>query len=273
MDQMHVLEPTIAAMEAGYDVLLEKPMADTLEGCVPLVQQPTAYRSHFADMSCVALFTLLDEAQRNRDFGKIGTGDHGRTSRKCLLLAHGTQLCAWQLGQHSASNPMILAKCCHDLDVLFWNFGRVKRLHSFGRCFTTLPKVSAPIFHCAAPMAARSNRVVPFLRQAIYLDFRPFKQMAETMGKHYDVDPDYPNAWPFTAITEDVSYAGRLKALQEGPYGRCVYRCDNDVVDNQVVSMEMESGATVTLDHAWAFAFGRTHPAHRWHKSNVARCL
>lgn len=52
---------------------------------------------------------------------------------------------------------------------------------------------------------------------------------------------------PFNIIGADVSYAGRRQAVETGPYGRCVYRCDNDVVDQQTVLMEMANGASVTL--------------------------
>jgi hypothetical protein len=53
--------------------------------------------------------------------------------------------------------------------------------------------------------------------------------------------------WPLTAVTPDVTEAGILTALQEGPYGRCVYSCDNDVVDHQVVNFEFEGGRTASF--------------------------
>ena len=53
--------------------------------------------------------------------------------------------------------------------------------------------------------------------------------------------------WPVDVITTDMSAEGRRKALEEGPYGRCVYRCDNDVVDRQVVNLEFEDGAVATF--------------------------
>ena len=48
-------------------------------------------------------------------------------------------------------------------------------------------------------------------------------------------------------ISPDTSYEARMRAIETGPYGRCVYRCDNTVVDHQVVSMLFPSGASVTL--------------------------
>jgi hypothetical protein len=65
--------------------------------------------------------------------------------------------------------------------------------------------------------------------------------------------------WPTSAISTDLSYEGRLRALQTGPYGRCVYHCDNDVVDHQVVTMEHETGAITTLVmHGHSHLEGRT---------------
>ena len=53
--------------------------------------------------------------------------------------------------------------------------------------------------------------------------------------------------WPVDVITTDLSEEGRRKALEVGPYGRCVYHCDNDVVDRQVVNLEFEDGAVATF--------------------------
>ena len=53
--------------------------------------------------------------------------------------------------------------------------------------------------------------------------------------------------WPTNVISVDMSLESRRKALQEGPYGRCVYRCDNNVVDKQMVQMQFDNGTIATL--------------------------
>ncbi len=55
------------------------------------------------------------------------------------------------------------------------------------------------------------------------------------------------NGWPVSVITEDTSYEGRMKAMREGPYGRCVYHSDNDVVDHQVLSLEFARERTASF--------------------------
>lgn len=53
--------------------------------------------------------------------------------------------------------------------------------------------------------------------------------------------------WLWNAITDDRSPAARQAALTTGPYGRCVYRCDNDVVDHQAVNLEFANGVTASF--------------------------
>ena len=64
--------------------------------------------------------------------------------------------------------------------------------------------------------------------------------------------------WPATVLTEDQSEEGILKALREGPYGRCVFDCDNNVCDNQVTDIEFENGVTATFHLS-----GMTNKMHR----------
>jgi predicted dehydrogenase len=54
-------------------------------------------------------------------------------------------------------------------------------------------------------------------------------------------------SWPANVVSTDHSRAAHLRAIESGPYGRCVWKCDNDVVDHQVVCLEFEGGITATF--------------------------
>jgi hypothetical protein len=227
-DQTHY-PSTIAALKAGYDVLLEKPMATRLEHVVDLVQ--TAERLGRLLQIChvlryTAIFSALHEILASGRLGDIVTVEH-RENVVYWHMAHSFVRGNWR--NVATSSPMILAKCCHDFDILYWNLGRpAKRLQSFGSLIHFRPE-NAPAG--ATPRCTDGCPVedCPFDARRIYLNM------------------DYHD-WPVSVITEDTGSAeARRQALATGPYGRCVYRCDNDVVDHQTVNMELENGISVVL--------------------------
>jgi predicted dehydrogenase len=240
MDRLHVA-PTVAALEAGYHVLLEKPIAVTPDDCVRVVQ--ASERVHRLLMICHVLrytpfFSALHEILHSGRLGEIVTIEH-RENVAYWHMAHSFVRGNW--GNAGRSSPMILAKCCHDLDILQWMMhGQpVKRLHSFGSLLHFQPDNAPP----GAPV--RCTDGCPVADECAF--YAPRLYLTE------DVD------WPTSAISTDLSYEGRLRALQTGPYGRCVYHCDNDVVDHQVVNMEHETGAITTLVmHGHSHQEGRT---------------
>jgi predicted dehydrogenase len=121
------------------------------------------------------------------------------------------------------SSPMILAKSCHDMDMLHWLAGApCESLSSYGDLHY-FKKENAPK---DAPLrcldGCPQQTTCPYHVSKIYLG-------AST-------------GWPVNVISTDLSIEGRFKALKEGPYGRCVFHCDNDVVDHQTVSMRFANG-------------------------------
>ena len=141
-------------------------------------------------------------------------------------MAHSFVRGNWRNSEEAC--PIILAKSCHDLDLLVWLVGsRCERVASYGD-LTYFKEENAP-----AGSAARC------------LDCPAAKDC------RYDVRKTYMNtigSWPTTALTLDQTEEGVLKALREGPYGRCVYRCDNDVCDHQVTLLRFENGVTATFN-------------------------
>ncbi len=245
-DQMHV-EPTVAAMEAGYHVLLEKPMAHTLAGCVQLVQ--TAERTGRTLQICHVLryspfWQKLHEVLASGRLGEIITVEH-RENVAYWHMAHSFVRGNWSNLQRSS--PMILAKCCHDLDILTWNLPKpVKRLSSFGSLKHYAPESVGPEIPLRCTDGCPIEPTCAFSAIGIYLEYRHNPALIEHAAA-MKINLEEPNFWPYTVLSEDLSYAGRRKALETGPYGRCVYRCDNDVVDHQVVTMELVGGASVAM--------------------------
>jgi predicted dehydrogenase len=238
-DQDH-LPSTLAALAAGYDVLLEKPMANRLGDTVALVQ--AAEREGRLLQICHVLrytpfFSTLHAILASGRLGEIVTVEH-RENVAYWHMAHSFVRGSWRSA--ASSSPMLLAKCCHDLDILVWNLAApVERLSSVGSLLHFRPENAPPgaTERCTDPCPA--GDVCPFDARRLYLDMERV-------------------TWPVTAITTDLTYEGRLHALRSGPYGRCAYKCDNDVVDHQVVTMQLAGGASVVL-----VMHGHSHDEHR----------
>ncbi|NOZ26772.1 MAG: Gfo/Idh/MocA family oxidoreductase [Chloroflexi bacterium] len=253
MDRMHV-EPAVAALEAGYDVLLEKPMAPTLAGCVQLVQ--TAERTgHLLQIAhvlrYVPFFSMLHDVVASGRLGDIITVEH-RENVSYWHMAHSFVRGLWR--NSDIASPMILTKCCHDLDILFWLFGPCRRLSSFGSLihYRAENAPSGAPERCTDGCPAADE--CPWYAPRIYLEQTPLKLSMPGL----EAIADY-QGWPVSVLSEDPSPEARRRALEAGPYGRCVYHCDNNVVDHQVVNMELEGGTSVSMImHGHSHKEGRT---------------
>jgi predicted dehydrogenase len=142
------------------------------------------------------------------------------------------------------SSPMILAKSCHDMDILLWLVGAdCINLSSFGS-LGHFKKENAPTGapeRCLEGCPAKDNCL--YYAPRIYIDWKNNWQ-AEVIRK---------------VVSINISEEALLKALYEGPYGRCVYHCDNDVVDHQVVNMEFKNGVTAAFTmSAFTYEGGRS---------------
>ncbi len=282
LDRMHVA-PTLAALDTGYDVLLEKPMATTLAECVRLVQE--AERQGRLLQICHVLrytpfFTTIHDIITSGRLGKVITVEH-RENVSYWHMAHSYVRGNWR--NSALESPMILAKCCHDLDILYWNLGLCRQLSSTG----SLAHYHTENAPTGAPMRCTDGcpeaDECPWYAPRLYLDLIPLMHLArrspnlaERWGASLALE--HPGAlnlarrvipglekildyrgWPLSIISDDNSAEARLHALQTGPYGRCVYHCDNDVVDHQIVTMALESGASATLVmHGHSHREGRT---------------
>ena len=228
----------IKAMNAGYDLLLEKPVATTIGQCVEI--QKTAEKSGRKVFVCHVLryapfFTLIKKELNSGKYGKIVTINHTENVAY-WHQAHSYVRGNWRRSE--GSTPMIIAKCCHDLDLIVWFMGaKCKRVSSYGSLDFYTEK-HAPEGSSAYCYDCRYVSDCPYSAERIYIKDRAMKGHL---------------GWPCDTIIPEPTVEKLREALKRGPYGRCVYRCDNDVVDHQVVNMEFENGSTA---HLTMTAFG-----------------
>ncbi|MFP4395535.1 MAG: Gfo/Idh/MocA family protein, partial [Anaerolineales bacterium] len=242
-DQLHVA-PAMAAMALGYEVLLEKPMATSLADCLTLTRAAEA-QGRLLQICHVLrytpFFSTLHEIVTSGRLGKVITVEH-RENVAYWHMAHSYVRGNWR--NRAAASPMILAKCCHDLDILFWNLGPCARLSSFGSLIHYREENAPPGAPARCLDGCPVAETCPWYAPRLYLDLTPLRHNAPDQA----IPEDYAG-WPRSVIAEDLSPAGLRRALETGPYGRCIYHCDNDVVDHQVVNMEMgmAGGPSVAL--------------------------
>ncbi|MNO32387.1 putative oxidoreductase YteT precursor [compost metagenome] len=226
-DNQHYV-PTMKALEAGYHVLLEKPMSPDAKECVLMGEMASKVNRVFSICHVLRYTNFFSTIKELLESGAIG---------QLMSIQHNENVGYWHQAhsfvrgnwrKKDESSPMILAKSCHDLDILSWlTDSECVRVSSFGS-LSHFKSSEAPE---GAPL--RCTDGCPAADKCLY--YAPNQYLTE------DTD------WPTSAISDDPSYEARLNALQEGPYGRCVYHCDNDVVDHQVVNLEFANSVTIAF--------------------------
>ncbi len=230
MDRAHY-EPTMKAIELGYDLLLEKPIAPTLEECRDITN--AAVKKGVKVVICTVLrytnmFNCVKEIIDSGKIGKVMSVNHEEGVGN-VHQSHSFVRGNW--GNSERSSNMLLQKSCHDMDILQWLLGKkCKKVQSYGM-LSYFKRENAPegspeycIEGCPAAETCPYNAV------KLYLD-------------------DKDNYWFRSTSTHEIEPTDDdvKKALTETQYGKCVYKCDNDVVDHQTVNMVFEDDITVTF--------------------------
>lgn len=220
--------PAIKAMELGYHILLEKPMSNKENECRLIAETARKTNRTLAVCHVLRYTPFYMTLKALIDKGKVG---QVTTINQIENVGYWHQAHSFVRGNWRSTretSPMILQKSCHDIDIILWLMGSTcTRVQSFGslRHFTAENAPSGAAKRC---LDCPHAETCPYSAPKLYLD------MDRT-------------GWPIDVITTDLSLEGRRKALEEGPYGRCVYYCDNDVVDRQVVNLEFENGGVATF--------------------------
>lgn len=226
MDKDH-FEQTMKALECGYDILLEKPISPDPKECLLISEKAKALGRKI--IVCHVLrytnfFSAIKEIVDKGDLGKIVAIQHNENVGN-FHIAHSFVRGNWR--RSDETSPIIMQKSCHDMDILTWLVGsEAKKIASFGS-LTHFREENAPegsadrCLNCKVADKCHYNAV------RAYMPVR--------------------GNWPATLLGPDQSEEGIMKALETSPYGRCVYRCDNDVCDNQVTIIEFKNGVHVSF--------------------------
>lgn len=230
-DREH-FKPACKAIEQGYHILLEKPISFLEEECeklgvlaekydkVIVVCHVLRYTPFFKKVHELLEQKVIGELQNIQWMENVGYWHQ----------AHSYVRGNWRNSE--TSSPMILAKCCHDLDLILWLVqSECTKISSFGSLghFDRKFAPEGAAERCLDGCKAKGQ--CPYYAPHIYIDWKNDWQ-ADVIKK---------------VVSKDTSDEKILEALKSGPYGRCVYYCDNNVVDHQVVNMEFANGITVSF--------------------------
>ena len=243
-DALHV-QPALAALERGYGLLLEKPIAPTLDEVRTLAAAARAADASVTVAHVLRYGEFFATLKRLLTEGRIGQLVNVQHTENIghWHFAHSYVRGNWR--READASPMILAKACHDLDMLRWLVGRPcvsVASHGGLRHFRREAAPPGSTERCTGGCAV--ERSCPYSAIRIYEE-----RFAGERG------------WPTTVVHPDPT-PGRLRhALEVGPYGRCVYRSDNDVADHQVAALAFDGGVAATLTVS-AFTEENTRTVH-----------
>ena len=226
MDRDH-FGHVMAALDCGYDILLEKPISPDPKECLAIEEK--ANRLGRKITVCHVLrytnfFGAIKDIIDSGELGKIVAIKHSENIGN-FHMAHSFVRGNWR--NDSLSSPIIMQKSCHDLDILLWLTGaHCTKVAAFG---------SLSYFKESKAPAGSADRCVN-CPVAAPCRFESKKCYLPTLG-----------SWPTDVVCLEQTQEALFAALETGPYGRCVYRCDNNVCDHMSIIMEFDNDVTATF--------------------------
>lgn len=219
----HVMQ----ALDCGYDILLEKPISPDPKECIAIEEKANALGRKITVCHVLRytnFFMQIKEILDSGELGKIVAIKHSENIGN-FHMAHSFVRGNWR--KDTLSSPIILQKSCHDLDILLWLTGaHCTKVAAFG---------SLSYFkECNAPKGSTDRCLTCPVAKDCRFDAR--KMYLPVLGQ-----------WPSDVVCLEQTEEALLDALKTGPYGRCVYRCDNNVCDHMSILIEFDNNVTATF--------------------------
>ena len=227
LDNQHT-GPALACLTRNWHILIEKPLADTFEDCLRIVQLQREKKKVVAVCHTLRFMEGYKMLKHILESGVIGELIHIEHMEAISNLRFTHNYVRGRWSQEKLNTFLLLHKCSHDIDFICWLFNEpCIRVSSFGslKYFKSVNAPAGSTHRCTDGCTIAEN--CPYSALRIYVDSEP-------------------EEWPARDISRVHNRESHLEAVKKGPYGICVWHCENDVVDHQTVMMEFEGGATAT---------------------------
>ncbi|XP_035827453.1 uncharacterized protein LOC106012685 [Aplysia californica] len=223
-------ESTIAFAQLGYHILLEKPMAVTEADCREVVRVCNRWNVKLSVCHVLRYTHWVRKIKEVIDSGELGD---------IVSIRHTEPIGYWRFSHafvrgnwsnEAASTFSLMSKSCHDIDLInhWMSPHRCRRVSSFGK-LSHFTKENKP------PGAASRCLDCPYKNSCLYSSKRFYLDLGHT-------------GYPLGTLTCEVDIENVTDALRTGPYGRCVYDADNDVMSHQVSALTTEYLALLGVD-------------------------
>ena len=234
LDQDHV-RVALKAIKLGYAILLEKPVSDKVEELLMLQETAKEYGATIIVCHVLRYTVAIRKIKELLDANKIGEMVSFDSLEQVAYwhYAHSYVRGNWRSSENAT--PMIMAKCCHDLDLMQYFAGsKCESLSSIGS-LKHFKKENKPEGATEKCLQCPHKDTCAYSAKRIYMD--AWKENGQ------------PQAWPYTVLTDkEVTEEELMKKLETTRYGECVFNGYNDVVDHQFVTANFENGVTANLN-------------------------
>ena len=226
----------VSALNIGYNLLLEKPDSPIFSETEEIAKIAAEKKLTVIVCHVLRYAKYYDKIKSIIDSGAIGKIRHINHTENVGYwhFSHSYVRGNWRREDETA--PSILAKCCHDLDMMYYLTGKQgKTVSSNGELsyFIAKNKPNGSPEYCEQGCPSAKN--CPYEARKIYYGITP-----------HTLPYMIVNAKLITADPKPTIKKLKI-ALKTSPYGRCVFSCDNDVMENQIVNITMEDGLTATV--------------------------
>lgn len=228
-DAQHI-DMALKAMELGYDVCLEKPAAVNLEDCIQIRDTANRLGRKVMLTHVLRYAPFYQQIKKYIDDGTLGEVVSVNQTENIAYWHFALSYVRGPWRKMEDSSATIIAKCCHDLDILNWLIpSKCTSVSSYGNLFyfneQHAPKGSADYCVDCAPETRE---------QCLYNAYKIYPQRMNTSVVGGTARLKEKDVYEVLDSKEDV-------------IGRCVFHGENNAIDNQVVNMVFENGTTAHL--------------------------